>query len=460
MFKLNPLPFIRSYLSTLQKALKSENSDFSLSRSQVIWLGFCLMGILITNSVAWAKFERASLGAYTKKAISKMFRHSKIPWEKLLIVSLKVILKKYNIVKGILIIDDKDHMRSKNAKFIHALHKIKDKKTGGYFLGQNIVFLYLATKIFCIPVSFAFYSPDPNWKQWKIKDTELKKKGIKKKDRPQEPKRDPNYPKKYEIAIKLLEDFYNNFTNFKVTLVLADALYGNKNFINKVVNIWPKVQVITQIRKNQNIKFHNKKISCERYFSSYKGWNQEIMIRGEKNKKVTAGGARLFVASHKEKRFIIALKYPGETNYRYLIASNLSWNMKEIMQGYTLRWYIEVFFEDWSENCGFCSMAKQCGIEGSERPLILSLLFDHCFFFNTHQKTFIENKLPLATLGSLVRKSRFDSFFQVLKETIESDNPKEKLKEIVELSEELYILKSSKKHLNGLEGTMESRRSA
>lgn len=73
MFKLNSLPFIRSYLSTLQEALKSENSNCSLSKSQMRWLGFCLMGILITNSVAWAKFERASLGAYTKKQFLKCF---------------------------------------------------------------------------------------------------------------------------------------------------------------------------------------------------------------------------------------------------------------------------------------------------------------------------------------------------------------------------------------------------
>jgi hypothetical protein len=106
--------------------------------------------------------------------------------------------------------------------------------------------------------------------------------------------------------------------------------------------------------------------------SSCQGWAHAVSIRGQKAINVTAGGARLHVCSHNKKRFIIALKYEGETEYRYLIASNLTWNMKEVIQAYSLRWYIEVFFEDWSGNCGFCSMAKQCGVEGSERPLILS----------------------------------------------------------------------------------------
>ena len=38
----------------------------------------------------------------------------------------------------------------------------------------------------------------------------------------------------------------------------------------------------------------------------------------------------------------------GEKEYHFLQASNLSWNMKSIMEAYTARWLIEVFIEDWS----------------------------------------------------------------------------------------------------------------
>ena len=58
-------------------------------------------------------------------------------------------------------------------------------------------------------------------------------------------------------------------------------------------------------------------------------------------------GARLHVCAHGKKRFVIALKYEGEQEYRYIVASDLSWRTRDIVEAYTLRWFIEVFFEDW-----------------------------------------------------------------------------------------------------------------
>lgn len=134
---------------------------------------------------------------------------------------------------------------------------------------------------------------------------------------------------------------------------------------------------------------------CENHFKSYPGWAHKITIRGRENKSVMAGGGRLYVSSHEAKRFVVAMKYEGEMDYRYLIASNLSWNMKEIIELFTIRCLVECFFEDWACYQGFCSLAKQCGVEGSERPLILSLLFGHCFFFQTQQQINIENNHSL-----------------------------------------------------------------
>jgi DDE superfamily endonuclease len=448
-----PLPFINAFLDSLQDGL---DETHRLSKCQRFWLGFCLMGILMTNSIAWQKFERASLKTYTKQAISKMFRWSKISWNKLLDYSVKMILCKHGITNGTLVVDDKNHDRSKNAEHLHALHKIKDKKTGGYFLGQNIVVAYLVTEKFCIPVSFAFYAPDPALSAWSKENKRLKKQGVPKKERPKEPDRSADYPKKYEIALELLQRFAERLPEIRINCVLADALYGNGVFINEIEKIWPGVQVITQIRANQKIRLCKKDIACKDYFRSYQGWAHAVSIRGQKAINVMAGGARMHVCSQGRKRFIIALKYEGEMEYRYLIASNLTWNMKEIIQAYSLRWYIEVFFEDWSGYCGFCGMAKQCGVEGSERPLILSLLFDHCFLFHFRQQLFIENKLPLATLGSLVEKSRFDALCQFIKRIVHSEDPKQYLRHLEEISDDIFPCKPSKKHLNGLNGQMES----
>jgi hypothetical protein len=56
--------------------------------------------------------------------------------------------------------------------------------------------------------------------------------------------------------------------------------------------------------------------------------------------------ARLYVSAHRQKRFVVALKYPGEEEYLYLVASDLSWRAMDLASAYTLRWLVEVFFED------------------------------------------------------------------------------------------------------------------
>jgi hypothetical protein len=450
MITREPLPFIKNYLDQLNNTLKNENTFFELSLIQKLWLGFCLMGILVTNSVCWAKFERLSLKTYTKHGISWMFRHSKIPWDKLLMSSVKVILKRYGLTKGVLIIDDKDLSRSKNAKKIHRLHKIKDKKTGGYFLGQNIVLLYLVTDKISIPVGFKFYSPDPALKAWQIERKAQQQTKIPRKQRTPKPERSPEHPKKYELALQLLNTFKEQFPWFKVTAVLADCLYGHRPFIEGITKIWENIQVITKMRKDQNIRCGGKEHTCESYFKSYPGWGHKITIRGREKKEILAGGGRLYVPSHEAKRFVVAMKYENEMEYRYLIASNLSWNMKEIMELFTIRWLVECFFEDWACYQGFCSMAKQCGVEGSERPLILSLLFDHCFFFETQQQINIENNDSLATFGSLLEKTRAQALCHFIQELLDEESPKPKIQELVNLIDETFELKPSKQHFNGI----------
>ncbi|VFN08016.1 MAG: hypothetical protein BECKG1743D_GA0114223_112391, partial [Candidatus Kentron sp. G] len=43
-----------------------------------------------------------------------------------------------------------------------------------------------------------------------------------------------------------------------------------------------------------------------------------------------------FAPNDGKKRFVIALKYEGETDYRYLVASDLTWRTDDIVQAFTL----------------------------------------------------------------------------------------------------------------------------
>ncbi|WP_221896289.1 hypothetical protein [Bathymodiolus japonicus methanotrophic gill symbiont] len=92
-----PATFIQSYIDDLNDALNQLKPGAALTRIQAAWLGTCLTGILLMNSVCWAKFERASLGDCKVAALSWVFRKASIPWDWLLRVSVVLILKRYGI---------------------------------------------------------------------------------------------------------------------------------------------------------------------------------------------------------------------------------------------------------------------------------------------------------------------------------------------------------------------------
>ena len=215
-----PLDFAKEFIKSVNQCIEKEKPGRRMSRHQQWWLAFCITSVVLTNSVCWAHFERISLGRLTLKSISWMFRRSKILWEQLLVCSVRVVLKTYGITEGVLVLDDSDRARSKNTKNLHKVHKLKDKKTNGYAMGQNLVFMILVTPKITIPVGFAFYEPEPAKKAWKLKNKRLKQQGIAKKDRPQEPEKNPQYPTKQELALKLLKDFAISFHEMEVMRLL------------------------------------------------------------------------------------------------------------------------------------------------------------------------------------------------------------------------------------------------
>ena len=330
-----PLPFVKEFVEEINEAITKHAPGQKLTAIQTHWLSFCLMGIIVTNSVCWAKFERAGLKEYTIAALSWMFRKANIAWELLLIMSVRIIIKKYGITQGGLLVDESDKQRSKTTKRIFKTYKLKDKKSGGYINGQTIIILLLVTPTITIPVGFSFYMPDPALTTWEKENKQLADKKAPKAKRPAKPSRNPAYPTKQEMAVTLLEQFKFNHRNVQIKVIDADALYGISFFMDKAAKIFGGIQVISQLRSNQKVDFRNREISVEHYFVIYPGVEQKIKIRGDKEVKAIVSSARLYVKAHKKKRFVIALKYEGEKQYRYLVATDLSWRTIDIIEAYT-----------------------------------------------------------------------------------------------------------------------------
>ena len=111
-----PAPFVSAFVEAIDDAIRAQHPSHTMSATQRAWLAFCVTAVLVTNSICWARFERASLGTYALAALSWMFRHSKMPWDQLLVASVRVILQHHGITSGTLVIDDTDNPRSKSAK--------------------------------------------------------------------------------------------------------------------------------------------------------------------------------------------------------------------------------------------------------------------------------------------------------------------------------------------------------
>ena len=456
MLREEILPFIQAYLDLLSSSLAEVDSNYGLTNIQKCWLGFCISGILLTNSISWAGFSRAGFGSWSEKALSWMFRRSKLNWDKLFEHSIRVLLRKYKITKGSIVIDDTEHERSKNSKHLYHLGKQKDKKSGGYFVGQSIIFLVLITDKISIPVGFKFYKMDPSLKKWQEKDKKLLKAGVKKKDRPAEPVRSELYPTKNKIAIELVADFKCKFTDISVKSINADALYGTAEFMDGVAGVYPNAQVISQIRANQKIVVEGKEVVVSDHFGKRKGKKGKLVIRGGKSVPIEYHSSIAKVSAHGKKRLIVALKYEGEENFRYLIAKDMTWRVEEVLECFTLRWLVEVFFQDWKQYEGWGQLTKHVGEEGSRQSLILSLLFDHCLLSHPKQAALIENNLPIYTVGSLRNRLSIQSLLHVFEHILQQSNPKEALVQLAQNIDQVYILRVSSKHMSGRNPTWDS----
>lgn len=447
MIFAKPAPFVSAFIDAVDETIRQNDPHRGMSAIQRTWLAFCLTATLVTHSICWARFERASLGTYSMAALSWMFRHSKMPWDQLLVASVRVILRHHGIASGSLVIDDTDHPRSKAAKKLAYLYKLRDKESGGYVWGQSLVFLLLVTPKISIPVGFVFYQPDPELSAWYRQEKARQKQKAPKAQRLPKPAPNPNYPTKQQLALRLLEEFKVNHPDIRIHCITADALYGAGPFVDAASALYGGIQVISQIRSNQNIRSGKREQHVADYFATHPGTPQRICIRGGEEIVAMVSSARLYVCSHKTKRFVVAMKYENEETYRYLIASDLTWRTLDIVQGHSLRWLVEVFIQDWKGHEGWAQLTKQPGEEGARQSVLLSLLVDHSLFVHPDQEAQLKNNLPAYTVGSLRANVQITCLVEVIDDLVSSENPQDQLKRFTQALHDMFAFSRSKKHM-------------
>jgi hypothetical protein len=446
------LPFaeVRTFLAEILMPQNEIGADnISLSKTQANWISVCITAMVLTGIFCFAKIERASAGKYSARAFSWMLHFSKICWER---VFENSVLRLLNIFghKGFLIIDDSDRLRAKSTSKLFGIQKLRDKKTGGSSTGPNIVLLMFVSEKMTFPVGFRFFVPDPAWVAWKKEDKQLRKQKVPGRLRPKKPARSPEFPTKITIAGELIERFKAIAPSAKVTAISADAAYFCSEFTTKCESVFPKVQIISQIRANQIVKLGNQKEKSIRdAVASLKPTTTTIVLRGKIEQKITYVNMRVWVKSHKRFLHVIALKYNNETDYRYIAATDLTWRGLDVIRAYSTRWLIEVFFQDWKAYDGWGKSACQRGDDGARRGVFLSLLVDHFLLSHPLQLARVKAGIAAYTSGSLQRYLQSRAILDAVAQILESADPKKALRELFSTLEKWVEFRPSDKHMTG-----------
>jgi hypothetical protein len=466
MLLLNPIPDAKIFVSQLNTILTGWRKD-SLTNRQCRFIALVISAMTLSGQLNWSWITRASLGRHGVTALSWMFRCAKIRWDEVLQAAAYHLMRLYEVFEVHLVVDDSERPRSKIIKTLFGVFKTFDKKTGGYLLAQNIVFVLVVTRVFSFPIAFAFFRPDPAYSAWRRATRRLKRRGIARKDWPDELKRAPvrdheKYPTKIEIAARLLAQVQALFSSFtimvqgqprkiRVVTVSADAAYFSKTLKKTVRQLFKRAQFVSQLKKSQlcwNRSGSSKTI--EEYFSHQPPIEAIVRLRGGDEKKIFFCSARIFIKSHGELVHVVALKYEGEDNYRYLAATDLTWRAFDIIRAYSLRWLIEVAIEDWKQYDGFGRKASQRGVDGARRGVCLSLLVDYFLLSHSIQQDLFKAGKPLCTAGSLVRSIQLENLLNNIKELVADPNLPGRLDEIsTALAKSIVELRPSSKHMQG-----------
>ena len=452
-----PLPSIVNFLESVETfSLKMNGSAFTCNqRSKLAWL---LTAILCTGTLNMETNSAICLGRVAS-AVLAYFVHNSCPflihfWQASTVFLLASLPHKK--LKCYLTIDDTDLSRSKVVTRIFGVFKAKHKASGGYANCQRIVVVAMVVLGVRIPLFFCFHRPDPRLTKWHRKKKENDKARQRGKklphNLPPKPSRNTRYPTLIEIAIKLLRrtkrliDRIEKVTGKKIHIVAItfDAAFMSKKAYKWIRFIFPGTQVISQIKSNQLVADRRNRFkSVSNYFNANNFQKIEILIRNDK-KIVYIASARLQIKAIGQKLHVVALRYEGETDARYLVATETTWRAKDIVTAYSSRWIIEVLFEDLKQNCGLGRRACLQRGSGSCGTVVLSMIADIYCHSTPDQLKNLSSGVPVYTTGSIARTVRTESLLGAMEEAVNSKEPKVSLKCFEKALVQMRALRHSK----------------
>jgi hypothetical protein len=252
------------------------------------------------------------------------------------------------MTSGSLVIDDTDNQRSQSAKTRAHLDTLRDKERGGSLWGHSLVLLVLVTPTISIPVGVVFSQPAPELRAWEKKDKALTQQGVPPQQRPPTPGPTPQYPPTPHLALRFLEACKAHHPALRMPCLTAEALSGTAPCVDDASAMGGGVQVLSPIRSNQHLRVGQRDQHVADSCATHPGTPHPSRIRGGDEVVGGVSRARFDVCAHNTKRCIVAITYAEEETSRSRMASDRSWRTRDIVQGHTLRWLVEVCMQDWT----------------------------------------------------------------------------------------------------------------
>ncbi len=93
------------------------------------------------------------------------------------------------------------------------------------------------------------------------------------------------------MLLGLLCEFKFYHPGIQIKAILADAGYGSAAWMNQAARLFPQAQVISPLKKTQNVRFRQRTMTVARYFATHPGVAVTLRIRGGQAVTVILGSA-------------------------------------------------------------------------------------------------------------------------------------------------------------------------
>jgi len=177
--------------------------------------------------------------------------------------------------------------------------------------------------------------------------------GVPPPQRPPQPVPKSRYPTKPPLALRVRAACKAPHPDIRVHCLAAAARYGPVSFVEAASAIFGDVHVRSHIRSPPNMRAGPRAQHGADSWATPPGTPHPLRIRGGEVGGGWGSRARVDVCSHPTKRCLVAITAAAEETCRDLLAADLSWRTRDLVQGPSRRWLVEVFMQDWQSSAGW-----------------------------------------------------------------------------------------------------------